>query len=67
MDKCICESPNNKLDNTHCYNDRKIDLIIINRTIHKEDKGIVIFENNTAIASFDIKYCPMCGKKIIKE
>jgi hypothetical protein len=30
----------------------------------KDDEGIIILEDNMAIACFDIKYCPVCGEKL---
>jgi hypothetical protein len=59
-DNCICKSTLNKLKNLH-NNNRNIDLIL---HLKKDDEGIVVFENNTAIACFDINYCPMCGRKL---
>ena len=54
---CICDTPLNILTNTH--NDKRdIDLIL-------KDKGIVIFENKLAIATFDFNFCPICGKCLI--
>lgn len=61
MDKdCICASPLNKVSNSH-NDERNIELILLTK---KDDEGIVIFENNIAIACFDIKYCPMCGRNL---
>lgn len=58
MRNCICQSPNIVIKNTH-YKKRDIDLTIIGT-----DKGIVLFEKNEAIATFDANYCPVCGKKL---
>ena len=58
--ECICNSQLNKPKNTHCTQ-RNIDLIV---TTKKGDEGIIVFEDSMAIACFDIKYCPICGKKL---
>lgn len=55
-DRCLCESPNEVLSNTH-YRNKNTKLSVI-------DKGIVIFEDGIAIATFDIKYCPVCGVEL---
>ena len=60
QDECICKNQRKELINTH-YGHRNIAVSLIGRD---EDRGIVIFENNAAIATFDIKYCPICGKKL---
>jgi len=60
MDRCICCSPNESLNNTH-FLERNITLSLLGKG---KDKGIVIFENNNTIATFNIKYCPMCGKEL---
>lgn len=59
MNKCICQNPNKSLKNTH-YMERNIELSLVG----KSDKGIVLFENGMAIASFDIKFCPICGRSL---
>jgi hypothetical protein len=57
---CICDIQSNRLENTH--NDkRNINLML---TTKKDDEGIIIFERGRAIATFDIKFCPMCGKEL---
>ena len=58
--KCICDSPNNSLKNTH-YTKRNISLVV---TTKKDDEGIIIFEDNMAIACFDIKRCPICSREL---
>lgn len=57
---CICMNRLNGIKNTHS-NNRNIDLTV---TTKKDDEGIILFENNIALACFDTKYCPMCGKKL---
>jgi len=32
-----------------------------------EDKGIVIFDRGMVLATFDVKYCPICGEILYKE
>lgn len=59
-EKCLCQSPNKTLLNTH-YRKGKYTLSLIG---NGDDKGIVIFDHGIAIATFDIKYCPMCGKHL---
>jgi len=60
MKKCICSSPNLKLKNTH-YKQLNIDVSLL-----KDDEGygIIIFEGCSAIACFEINYCPICGKNL---
>lgn len=48
------------LQNTHS-NKKNIELMIIS---DKDDCGLVMFENNDAIATFDCEYCPKCGGKL---
>ena len=60
MAKCICESPNKRIDNIH-FENRNIDLTLLDDS---EGYGIIIMENNSAIAVFNINYCPKCGKKL---
>jgi hypothetical protein len=58
--KCICEVQSNRLENTH-YKKREINLML---TTKKDDCGIIVYERGMAIATFDIKFCPMCGRKL---
>lgn len=64
MNKCICQNPNKSLKNTH-YMKRNIKLSLIGDALTEINKGIVLFENGMAIATFDIKFCPICGKELI--
>jgi len=57
---CVCDTSLIKLKNTHS-NKRNAELAI---TTKKDDEGIILFEQNEAIACFDIKYCPVCGRKL---
>lgn len=60
---CICKSQGKYLKNTH-YKRKNIELSLIGEG---SDKGIVILENGLALATFDIKYCPICGLLLNKE
>lgn len=61
--KCICESMNSELKNTHY---KKLPISII---LHKDTDryGLVVFYQNSCIGSFDVNYCPMCGKKLKED
>lgn len=58
--KCMCDTPNQELKNTH-YLNRKISLVIVKDAW---GYGAVLFENHSAIAVFDIDYCPICGREL---
>jgi|GEM_PF-6808648 len=60
MSECICMSPLNRIKSTHS-NNRNIDLIVMTQA---NDEGIVLLENNIALACFDINYCPICGREL---
>lgn len=61
---CICDMgkvlSKTHLKNEHCEK-KELTLNLI-----KDDSsyGIAIFEKNTTIAVFEIKYCPLCGEKL---
>ena len=57
---CCCQSSLNKLKNTH-YHKLPIDAILLK---DEDGYGIIIFDQHTAIACFDINYCPICGRKL---
>jgi hypothetical protein len=62
MKKCCCESSLYKLKNTH-YKQLPIEAMLL-----KDDEGygIIIFDRNSAIACFEINFCPICGRKLNK-
>lgn len=58
--KCICDTPNQELKNTH-YLNRNISLTVVRDAW---GYGAVLFENHSVIAVFNIDHCPKCGKKL---
>ena len=60
MENCCCESPSIKLNNTHCMK-----LPVNAFLLHDKDGyGIIVMNKNTAIACFEINFCPICGRKL---
>lgn len=62
-EKCICDSPNITLENTH-YNNRNTKMLLLEDI---DGYGILILENHEAISCFEINYCPKCGKKLVQN
>ena len=57
---CLCDRAIDGLKNTH-FMGRPIELSIIGEG---DDKGIVILDRGLVLATFDVKFCPVCGYKL---
>lgn len=58
--KCICDTPNIRLENTHS-NGRDVKMFLLKDSY---GYGIMVMENHTVISCFEIEYCPKCGRKL---
>lgn len=50
-----------------CANETNLTEAQILKNVRDNKPGIVIFANAATMGYFKIEFCPMCGRKLVKE